>query len=409
MTKDAAEAVALNTPNGFDDYYVVYAKSGDNYNVAQYNHNSGNPYFSSPSTKSLTELKALLSGGADVYVIGTISEAAAPTTYTVTFNANGGSGTHAAATGILGTYTLPTTTTFTAPTGKVFDGWSMNGSKITTATINVTQNVDLYALWKDHEHSFASTWSYDATNHWHACTVTGNSDSCLSDTGAAKAAHSGGTATCQAKAQCSTCGQEYGAFAGHSWGAWNSTTGTRACQTVGCSATETCSHTGVAAGTTCGTCGKAIPASQQSQNTQSQQSSSSSSASTTTPKTETPKVETPQVEVPVTYTVVKGDTLSQIAQRNGISLKKIIELNPQIKDPNKIKIGQIVNVGTKMQDSSANTATTTTTTGSEYTVVKGDTLTKIARRNHIKLAEIVAKNPDILDINKIFVGQKIKL
>ena len=39
------------------------------------------------------------------------------------------------------------------------------------------------------------------------------------------------------------------------------------------------------------------------------------------------------------YVVKKGDTLSRIAADNGLTLNELISLNPQIKDPNKINIG----------------------------------------------------------------------
>ena len=47
-------------------------------------------------------------------------------TYTVSFAANGGTGTMTAATGISGNYTLPACT-FTAPAGKQFKAWSVGG------------------------------------------------------------------------------------------------------------------------------------------------------------------------------------------------------------------------------------------------------------------------------------------
>ena len=40
------------------------------------------------------------------------------------------------------------------------------------------------------------------------------------------------------------------------------------------------------------------------------------------------------------YSVKGGDTLSQIAKRRGTTLKALLAANPQIKDPNKIRIGQ---------------------------------------------------------------------
>jgi len=46
----------------------------------------------------------------------------------------------------------------------------------------------------------------------------------------------------------------------------------------------------------------------------------------------------------MTYTVKAGDTLSKIAKRNGITLPQLLQANPQIKDPNKIKVGAVLNL-----------------------------------------------------------------
>lgn len=54
-------------------------------------------------------------------------------------------------------------------------------------------------------HSYSNTWSDDGTNHWHECTVCHDKK----DLGA----HAGGTATCQAKKECSVCHLTYGDFA----------------------------------------------------------------------------------------------------------------------------------------------------------------------------------------------------
>ena len=44
------------------------------------------------------------------------------------------------------------------------------------------------------------------------------------------------------------------------------------------------------------------------------------------------------------YVVKSGDTLAKIAARNGTTLAEILKANPQIKDPNKIKVGDVVGV-----------------------------------------------------------------
>jgi len=46
----------------------------------------------------------------------------------------------------------------------------------------------------------------------------------------------------------------------------------------------------------------------------------------------------------MTYTVKPGDTLSKIAMRNGVSLAQLLQANPQVSDPNKIKVGQVINL-----------------------------------------------------------------
>ncbi len=44
------------------------------------------------------------------------------------------------------------------------------------------------------------------------------------------------------------------------------------------------------------------------------------------------------------YVVKAGDTLSKIATRNGTTVPQLLQDNPQITDPNKIKVGDVINV-----------------------------------------------------------------
>ena len=69
--------------------------------------------------------------------------------YTVTFDANGGSGTMADAAGVLGAYSLPECT-FTAPTGKKFKAWKVNNTEYAPGTsIQVSSAMTVTAVWKN--------------------------------------------------------------------------------------------------------------------------------------------------------------------------------------------------------------------------------------------------------------------
>ena len=162
---------------------------------------------------------------------GTVSVAVPVTTYTVRFNANGGTGTMADVTGVpAGAYTLPANG-FTAPAGKQFKGWSTDasGAVIEGTTYNVTGDVTLYAIWenKPHTHTYSTEWSTDSANHWHECScgdkkdlaphVDANNDHNCDVCGWKMSDHTGGTATCKEKATCTICGQKYGELADHNY------------------------------------------------------------------------------------------------------------------------------------------------------------------------------------------------
>lgn len=46
----------------------------------------------------------------------------------------------------------------------------------------------------------------------------------------------------------------------------------------------------------------------------------------------------------MTYTVKAGDTLLKIASRHGVTLAQLLQANPQVKDPNKIGVGYLLNL-----------------------------------------------------------------
>lgn len=89
-----------------------------------------------------------------------------------------------------------------------------------------------------------------------------------------------------------------------------------------------------------------------------------------------------------TYTMRKGDNLSIVAQKYGVSVSDLIKAN-NIKNPNK------VNVGTKLIIPQKTT---------KYTVQKGDTLTGIAKKYGTTVAALKNAN-NIKDTDKLYVGK----
>ena len=70
------------------------------------------------------------------------------TTYTLTFDANGGSGTMTSKADLTGEYTLPANE-FTAPSGKQFKGWSLTADGAIINKVDMTENKTVYAIWED--------------------------------------------------------------------------------------------------------------------------------------------------------------------------------------------------------------------------------------------------------------------
>ncbi len=91
-------------------------------------------------------------------------------------------------------------------------------------------------------HNYGNEWKHDGTSHWRECQTEG----CTDKTDVA--VHSGGQATCQKKAECEVCSQEYGKLGAHNYGSeWkhDETSHWRECQTEGCTVkTDAAVHSG---------------------------------------------------------------------------------------------------------------------------------------------------------------------
>jgi tyrosinase len=97
---------------------------------------------------------------------------------------------------------------------------------------------------------------------------------------------------------------------------------------------------------------------------------------------------------PGTYVVQPGDTLSGIAEKFGVTLAALEAANPQITNPDLIFPGQVVHIPPKVKT---------------YVVQPGDTLSGIAEKFGVTLAALEAANPQITNPDLIFPGQVVKI
>ena len=104
----------------------------------------------------------------------------------------------------------------------------------------------------------------------------------------------------------------------------------------------------------------------------------------------------------ITYTVQRGNTLSQIANSYGVTINHIMEMN-HIKNPNLIYPGQKLRI-TESENSTLNPILQK----NYYTVQRGDTLSGIARKYGVTIRYLVNLN-GIRNPNLIYAGQIIKV
>ena len=133
LKPDSIRIATLEEANKLSNEVVAILTDG-NENTQYYGFNPASGYTALKNNPAVVWADGLLPG----------------TTYTVSFNANGGSGSMTDVTEVSGTYTLPACG-FTAPEGKQFKGWatSADGTVIEEATIAVTGNITLYAIWEN--------------------------------------------------------------------------------------------------------------------------------------------------------------------------------------------------------------------------------------------------------------------
>jgi LysM repeat protein len=112
------------------------------------------------------------------------------------------------------------------------------------------------------------------------------------------------------------------------------------------------------------------------------------------------------------YVVVKGDTLSKIKTKFGVTLKALEAANPGVQ-PTKLKVGQKLTIpagGSAAPAATGGSASPdmTASSGQIYVVKSHDTMSKIATSHGVSLKDLKAANPNV-DPSHIKVGQKLKI
>lgn len=104
------------------------------------------------------------------------------------------------------------------------------------------------------------------------------------------------------------------------------------------------------------------------------------------------------------YTVKRGDTLGKIATQYGTTVQEIAQING-IQNVNLIYPGQIIRITTNSNNHGSETNSTGKT---YYTIKRGDTLWRISRRYGVSVQNIVSWN-NIQNPNLIYPGQRLIL
>ncbi|MFM7171188.1 MAG: LysM peptidoglycan-binding domain-containing protein [Cyanobium sp.] len=114
----------------------------------------------------------------------------------------------------------------------------------------------------------------------------------------------------------------------------------------------------------------------------------------------------PKSPAPTSVTVGQGETLSAIADRHGVPVSTLMALN-SLSDPNHVEVGQVLKLkGARYAP--ATSPTTYTPGASEHVVRKGESLSAIARGTGVPMGQLLALNT-ISDPNNVQAGTTLRL
>lgn len=108
----------------------------------------------------------------------------------------------------------------------------------------------------------------------------------------------------------------------------------------------------------------------------------------------------------VSYTVKRGDTLSELALQYGTTVREITGLNG-IRNPNLIYTGEILKIDVTRNYNEI-TGNAYDMNHLIYTIKYGDTLTSIAKKFGVSI-ESIAKLNNIKDVNLIYAGERLRI
>ncbi|MDR1570463.1 MAG: LysM peptidoglycan-binding domain-containing protein [Oscillospiraceae bacterium] len=100
----------------------------------------------------------------------------------------------------------------------------------------------------------------------------------------------------------------------------------------------------------------------------------------------------PFCETGTPHEIVKGDTLSAIALKYGISLEELMKANPSAK-PDKLEIGSFLCVPKKKTPPAP--PAPPVCDGNKYVIQKGDTFFALAQKYGVELADLITANPGV--------------
>lgn len=108
-----------------------------------------------------------------------------------------------------------------------------------------------------------------------------------------------------------------------------------------------------------------------------------------------------------TVTVGQGETLSAIADRHGVPVSTLMAIN-SLSDPNHVEVGQVLKLKAPRSTPAAPSSTSYTPGASEHVVRKGESLSAIARGYGLPMSQLVALNA-IDDPNNVHAGTTLRL